>query len=162
VLARGNGWVSGIPGFGNNAFPALAGEYRLEGLARAAGGGGAPPKRAVFSVHTSREPLFFSGPAAYGQPGETEDAGGWQPRPGAGNVFQRLRGDDFLAVLVLEDGPEQGSWTVIFEFPGGIEALGMGNAGFNQFITAWSARFLYFLSLIKTPGDVSLPAVVNF
>jgi hypothetical protein len=134
VLTRGNGWVTGIPGFGSNAFPALSGEYSL----------GA----AVFSVYASREPIFFS---------DT-----WQRRPGTGTaaVFQRLVGNTFLAAAVLEAGPDP--WTVVFEFPGGIADTGLEDAAFNRLIGAWSSRFLYFVSLVKTPGDVSLPAAVGF
>lgn len=147
VLARGNGWVTGIPGIAGNAFPALLGEYRLEGpdLPRAEGEG-----PAVFFVYIGREPVFFSGD--------------WQRRPGTGSnvVFQRFRGDDFLAATVLETEPDQDSWTVIFEFPGGIAAAGLEDAGFNRLMETWGSRFLYFVSLIKTPGDVSLPAAVVF
>jgi hypothetical protein len=147
VLTRGNGWVSGISGFGDNAFPALSGEYRREGLEAPDSAGGAKAERVVFSVCTSKASLFFSGE--------------WQSRPGGGQaIFQRFQGEDLLAATVLEG--EQDSWTVIFEFPGGIEESGLGNTGFNRLVGAWSSRFLYFLSFIKNPGDVSLPAVVVF
>jgi hypothetical protein len=146
VLVRGNGWVSGISGFGDNAFPALSGEYRLEGAEFPETAGSAKAGRAVFSVRTSRAPLFFSGE--------------WQSRPGAGAVFQRFQGEDLLAATVLEDN--QGPWIVVFEFPGGIAESGLGDTGFNRLVGAWSSRFLYFLSFIKTQGDVSLPAVVAF
>jgi hypothetical protein len=146
VLTRGNGWVSGVPGFGDNAFPALSGEYRLEGMETPEAG--AKAGTTGFSVRTSRAPLFFSGD--------------WEPRSGINAVYQRFRGKDFLAAAVLDGGPDLGAWTVIFEFPGGIEESGLGNAGFNRLIGVWSSKFLYFLSLIKTPGDVSLPAVVVF
>ncbi|MDR1863541.1 MAG: hypothetical protein LBQ67_06445 [Treponema sp.] len=150
VLARGNGWVAGIPGFGSNAFPALAGEYRLGGLEPKAAEEGEKPGEAVFSVHASREALFFS------------DL--WRRRPGTGSgiVFQRFEGNALLAAAVLEAGPLQGSWTVIFQFPGGIAEAGLEEAAFSRLIDAWCSRFLYFASLIKTPGDVSLPAVVAF
>jgi hypothetical protein len=149
VLARSSGWVTGIPGIASNAFPAFGGEYWLEGLETPETGGG-EGGRAVFSVHASREPVFFSG--------------GWQRRPGTGNniVLQRFRGNDLLAALVLEAGPARDSWTVIFEFPGGITGMGLENAGFISLIEAWRSRFLYFASLSKTPAGISLPAVVDF
>jgi hypothetical protein len=147
VLARGNKWVRGIPGIADNAFPALLGEYRLEGLDPQG-----PEERgpAAFFVYISRESVFFSGD--------------WQRQPGAGNnaVFQRFRGNDLLAAMVLEAGPLQGSWTVVFEFPGGMAAMGLEDAAFNRLIGVWTSRFLYFVSLIKMPGDVSLPAAVVF
>jgi hypothetical protein len=150
VLTRNNGWVTGVPGFAGNAFPALSGEYRLEGPDLPKTGEGGSPGAAVFSVHASRAPLFFS------------DI--WQRRPETGDktIFQRFRGNDLLAALVLEVGPVQGLWTVVFEFPGGTADMGLENAGFIRLIEAWSSRFIYFASLIKTPGDASLPAVVVF
>jgi hypothetical protein len=149
VLTRNNGWVTGIPGIAGNAFPVLAGEYRLEGLEPPKTGDGEKPA-AGFSVRVSREPVLFSGD--------------WQRRPGTGNnvVLQRFLGNDLLAAAVLGAEPVQGSWTVVFEFPGGIAGTSLENAAFNRLIEAWSSRFLYFASLVKTPGDVSLPAVVVF
>jgi hypothetical protein len=150
VLTRNNGWVTGVSGFASNAFPALSGEYRLEGPDLRETGEGKSSRRAGFSVHASRAPLFFS------------DL--WQRRPEAGGntVFQRFLGNDLLAAVVLEVSPAQGLWTVVFEFPGGTADMGLNNAGFIRLIEAWSSRFIYFASLIKTPGDASLPAVVVF
>jgi hypothetical protein len=150
VLVRGNGWVTGIPGIARNAFPALLGVYRLEGLEFQEPEEGAGTEKAVFWVYAGREPVVFSGD--------------WQRRPETGNngVLQRLRGKDLLAATVIEAGPVQGSWTVIFEFPGGILDTGLESAGLGRLIEAWSSRFLYFVSFIKTPGDASLPAVVFF
>jgi hypothetical protein len=142
--------VSGIPGIAGNAFPALSGAYRLEGRAFQEPGEGPGAEQAVFWVYASRAPVVFSRE--------------WQRQPETGNtaVLQRLMGETLLAAAMLEAGPVKAPWTVIFEFPGGVADTGLGNAGLYRLIDAWSSRFLYFASLIKTPGDASLPAVVVF
>jgi hypothetical protein len=73
-----------------------------------------------------------------------------------------VNGEGFLIGFLFSGGNEIGSWTVLFQFPRGIDAAGLNEADANRLITAWIGRFRYFLSLIKTSSDVSLPAVVTF
>jgi hypothetical protein len=139
----------GFPGFGDNAFPSLYGEYRLEFPDQPPSGGASGP--GVFSLWLSGEALYFP-------------EGLWEGRPGTGGyrILQRKEGESLLAATVLDGGPNHGLWTAAFQFPRGLEPLGLDDSGANQLIRAWVSRFLYFLSLVKTPGEVSLPAVVSF
>jgi hypothetical protein len=152
VLDRGNVWVTGIPGFGENRFPALFGEYRLElpaGNASPGAAEGAGEQRC--RIWLSGERLPFAGES-------------WQPRPGIAGVsaVQRREGEVLLAGFFFSGGANLGAWTAVFLFPQGIAAAGLDDAGADALMGRWLNRFLYFLSLIKTPADVSLPAVIAF
>ena len=154
VLIRGNYWITGIPGFGANGFSALSGEYRFQpagGVATSPGnitsyGSG---REGDFLVYVTRDVLYFSGE--------------WQNRPGTGNskVYQRSGEEGFLAAAILDDSREN-SWVAILRFPKGLEGAGINGDVFDKLLRAWTTRLLYFLSLSKTPGDVSLPAVLDF
>jgi hypothetical protein len=143
VLSRGNTWVTGIPGFGNNAFPAVSGEYRLE----------FPPSgmgdQAIF-VWLCGEPLRFA-------------EGLWRPWNGSGlSVVQRREGEAQLLGFSFSGGSGLGVWTAVFQFPQGIEAAGLDETSVNALINKWVDRVLYFLFLIKSPADLSLPAAFVF
>jgi hypothetical protein len=152
VLIKGNTWGSGIPGFGSNVFSALSGEYRLD--SKSAPDAGDSPAKEVFSVRVSTDPLVFS-----------RDF--WQHRPlprgsALGDAMQREEEDgSFLVGFPFNGGNNMGTWTVLFQFPR-ESAFALTDAGINRLIAAWIGRFRYFLSLIKTSSDISLPAVVNF
>jgi hypothetical protein len=168
VMVRGNAWQTGIPGFGSNSFSALSGEYRLDYPLGTVFSGSEKvveaekttkalnedSEKAVFSVWISGEPLFFSQSL-------------WQERPllrgsGITQAAQRVSEGAFLIGFLFSGGDEIGSWTVLFQFPRGIGAAGLNEADANRLITAWISRFRYFLSLIKTSSDISLPAIVKF
>lgn len=141
ILLRGNNWVFGIPGFEDNSFSAITGEYRLQ-----APGTGA---ECLFSIHLTAEFLHFS----------TE----WLPRRGIDNmrVLEQSTGDNLIISIIMDDGRGL-LWTAIFNFPSNIAGRTLSDAALNQFLRAWSNRFLYFLSLARTRGDISIPAVVEF
>jgi hypothetical protein len=163
VLVRGNVWVRGIPGFGNNVFPALFGEYRLEfpgpgdsGAAPAAPaapqtGGEAEKRDQVFSIWLSGEPLHFA-------------EGSWRPRGGLPGIapMESRDGEALLFGFSFSGGVNLGTWTAVFQFPRGLEAAGLDESSANALAGRWTDRFLYFLSFIKNPADVSLPAVFAF
>jgi hypothetical protein len=140
ILVRGNGWVTGIPGFGDNAFPALTGQYRLE----TAEEGRPPAEGGGFSVWITAEHLVFPE--------------GWRPRNGLPGALEQEGGEGRFVSLPL--GAERGAWTAVFLFR--AAAVIPDDAGLNRFINAWVSRFLYYFSLVKIPTDVSLPAVVSF
>jgi hypothetical protein len=140
ILSRGNEMVRGLPGFAENAFPALYGHYRLElpGLT-----GTAPD----FSLWLCREPLYLSDTrwrltlsgGDYSRYHQTEAAG--------------------LLVAVLPDGEEP--WTVLFRFPA-ASCRALEPVGLTRLIEAWLARFFYFASLAEDPQAISLPAALTF
>jgi hypothetical protein len=154
VLNRGNGWVRGIPGFGVNAFEALYGSYRLEPPEPAAGdpsGGDAPG----FSVWVTRAPLYLDGE-------------GWRNRPGISGSGARWRAAEERIFFAAALGSGGGGLTAVFEFSavsderGGAEVPNLPEDLVNRIVSNWVTRFNYFYALIKTPGDMSLPAVVAF
>ena len=141
VLLRGNQWINGIPGFEDNSFRALTGEYRINSSAL--------EEEKHLWVYLSSEPLYFSGE--------------WQARQGMGNiqVFQRSTGEELMAAAILDDGKGV-FWTAVFHFPLGTEGFAVSEDTISKFLRAWSSRFLYFLSLARNPGEISIPAVVEF
>ena len=140
VLSKGNNWATGISGFGVNSFSVLSGEYRLADRKGPDGD---------FSVRVTAAPLYFSGI--------------WQSRPVTGNVlvYQCTGEVGFLAAVIMEDDYGT-SWTAVFCFPFGLEEAGLSEDSFSQMLRAWTGRFLYFLSLSKSPSELSLPAVLDF
>jgi hypothetical protein len=151
VLDRGNVWVTGIPGLGDRGFSALFGEYRLDlpaGNAAAAGEAAREPRCGIWLT------------------GESLSLGGdsWRPRTRIAGVpvFQRQDGEALLAAFTFSGGPGLGSWTAVFRFPQGLPAAGLDDPGADALLDRWLNRFLYFFPLIKTPADLSLPAVFTF
>ncbi|MDR2257874.1 MAG: hypothetical protein LBE14_01855 [Treponema sp.] len=143
VLSRGNTWITGIPGFGNNVFPAVFGEYRLEFSPSG-------PEDAAVSVWLCGEPLHFA-------------EGAWLPWNGSGlSAVQRRDGDAWLLGFSFSGGSGLGVWTAVFQFPRGIAAAGLDETSVNALINKWVERVLYFLFLIKSSADVSLPAAFAF
>ena len=149
VLVRGNYWVNGISGFGINGFSALTGEYRIRGFPAQPAEGG------VFTVFVTREPLFFSGE--------------WQNRPvptgtaGTRNisVLQRSGEEGFFAATEVADGRGT-TWIAVLWFRTGLEGAGISGDVFNRIFRVWTSRLSYFLSLARMPGEISLPAVLEF
>lgn len=141
ILIKGNDWISGIPGFEENSFPTLSGEYRLR-TGRTDGGN-------RFFVYLSSERLYFSAE--------------WQPGREIGNIqiFQRSTVYGFMVAGVLDDGHGV-FWTAVFLFPLGREDLPLSDDAFDQMLRAWFSKLLYFLSLARTPAEISVPAVVEF
>ncbi|MDR1278334.1 MAG: hypothetical protein LBK02_06260 [Treponema sp.] len=150
VLDRGNTWVRGIPGFGNNGVSALFGEYRLEFPAGGEAGEtetGEPRCR----IWLCGENLSFP-----------EDS--WQRRTQIAGVsiLQKEEESARLFGFSFSGGTALGVWTAVMQFPRETAAAGLDEPGINALIGRWLNRFLYFLSLIKSPADVSLPAVFTF
>ncbi|MDR2159347.1 MAG: hypothetical protein LBP23_04685 [Treponema sp.] len=141
ILIRGNEWVTGIPGFGDNVFPALAGQYRLE----TAEGNRPPAGTPAFSIWLTVEPLMFS-------------EGLWRPRNGLPGAFERESEEGHFISLPLS--ADRGAWTAVFLFHD--DPVIPDDAGLNRLINAWAGRFLYYFSLVKILTDVSMPAVVFF
>jgi hypothetical protein len=147
VLIRGNEWRTGIPGFGINVFSSLFGEYRIE---TSSAEGGPPGEQAgVFFVRVSGEALLF-------------DQGLWQSRPEPSSALQREESGSLLVAIPFPGGADLGSWTILFQFPADLRQTGLDQTSANSFMNAWVRRFRYFLLLIKTASDISLPAVVDF
>ncbi|GHV92333.1 hypothetical protein AGMMS50268_28360 [Spirochaetia bacterium] len=162
ILVRGNTWVLGLPGFGSNRFSALFGEYRRAESAEPGSAGAAPdsgaPDAAIPAAEKTTFFLWLSGE------GLDFSDGAWQARPGLGAAYsarQRRDGEGLIISLSL-NGQSWGAYTALFEFPRGIAAAGLTEAQANGLVQAWAAKFLYFLALVKTAGDMSLPAVVEF
>ncbi|GHV94421.1 hypothetical protein AGMMS50293_07410 [Spirochaetia bacterium] len=150
VMIRGNEWQTGIPGFGNNVFQSLFGEYEVESGIRPQSGQAGHTVQGVFSVRVcAEEPLVFA-------------EGLWQPRPGLGPAVQRQDGDSLLVSIPYSNQNIAGSWIILFQFPRALTEAGFNDAAANRLIRSWTDRFGYFLSLIKNFADISLPAVVNF
>ncbi len=137
LLERGGRPVSGLPGFGANAFRALYGEYSLYGRADSDG-----PQPELIRVWVSGEPLYFS-------------AGLWAEERAGGLVLYASREGGLWAA----DGASAGglaSWTVIFGFGGTLPETNR-----RDFIAKFIARFSYYLGSARTSTDVSLPAILE-
>jgi hypothetical protein len=140
--------VPGIPGFGDNAFPAIYGTYYLETpdrpLPEGTGDSGAPAPD--FSVWVSPMAMYY-------------DMGLWTGLPRINNFEareQRPEGGRLIALTV--DAPPGGLWTAVFSFTG---AAVPGPGEQTRIMAVWTSRFTYFLSLRRVASDVSLPAVLG-
>jgi hypothetical protein len=149
VLVRGNAWISGLPGIGENAFPCFFGDYRLAGVSLGAEEDASLDTGAsLFSVYISRESLLFSERL-------------WQSREGFSGrgAVQRREGGSLFVCLPAEGLLSSGAgWTIMFRFP----SEGFDDPTLERFAAAWLRRFSYFFSLVKGISDISFPAVVNF
>jgi hypothetical protein len=136
ILENGNTWTIGVPGFSENALPALSGVYRIVTPGETADAG-------MFSVWLCRETLYYSD---------------WDIRAGIWSEdFQVLEkyGKDGLIVAA----PFNEIWTGVFSFPGESELSGND---VDRIIGIYRSRFLYFLTLVRSGSDVSLPALADF
>jgi hypothetical protein len=163
VLLRGNTPVKGLPGFGENAFAAVFGEYglELETGAEAPGteaGAKAPGAEAPlgFSVWISREVYF---PESL-----------WERSADLQNYPVYLQEEEgaLLIAVVLSDGgafggKPEGPRSALFRFPDAARAaFSAESGGLNGIILPWLNRFLYFFSIAQREADISLPANVGF
>jgi hypothetical protein len=150
----------GLPGFGDNAFPALYGEYRLETPAEAPGQRSLAVPRQVaaanpvpaaapdFSVWVSSMDLYYQ-------------AGVWTGLSPINNYEARMRESEGRRLVSLALDTSRGFWTAIFSFSGESETAPLG-AEQNRIIRAFAGRFAYFLSFNRSQNDVSLPAVLAY
>ncbi|MDR2142785.1 MAG: hypothetical protein LBP29_00250 [Treponema sp.] len=134
ILERGNAWTTGVPGFGENALPALSGVYSVE-----AAGGTAD----TFTVWLCRETLYYDD---------------WDLRAGIWSedfrVLEKQSGDGLLVAAPFNE-----IWTGIFSFPG-LSDLSQNDM--DRIIGIYRSRFLYFLTLARSSSDISLPARMDF
>jgi hypothetical protein len=153
--------VYGLPGFGDNSFPAMYGAYYLEtpeaplpeeeaaGAPAAEGNAGGPPaftRPPDFSLWVSPMDMYY-------------EAGLWTALPSINNLEAREQASEGQRLIALTLERSGGLWTVVFGFSGGPGALDPREQG--RIIAAWTARFSYFLSLRRVESDVSLPAVLG-
>jgi hypothetical protein len=134
ILEKGNVWTTGIPGFGENALSALSGTYSIA----------APDGTAdTFTVWLCRETLCYDG---------------WENRGGIWSedfrVLEKYGGDGLLVAAPFGE-----TWTGIFSFPG---ASDLSRNDIDRIIGIYRSRFLYFLTLIHSGSDISLPARADF
>jgi hypothetical protein len=151
ILVKGNEWVFGLPGLGENAFTALYGLYSSESDDSPEESPAPDQRRGTLSVWLSREWLYFS------------DAR-WEIRPdvSAYRVLQRYEGDTLIVAVFPEGRTAGDDWTIFIQFPERGAAAGLNDRAVNRLIEAWTSRCLHFLSRAETKADVSLPAVVFF
>jgi hypothetical protein len=143
ILLRGNEWVRGVPGFGENAFPAIFGAYRLDDPDREMVTSYSSAEEAAFSVWVCHEALFFDD--------------NWQLLPDIGGYpARRYLKDDNLFLAISFDSRIGRPWDAVFIFARDIP----DNSWLNQFIEAWIIRFLHFLT--ETDEQLSLPAIVSY
>ncbi|MDR1507323.1 MAG: hypothetical protein LBI67_09510 [Treponema sp.] len=133
ILEKGNFWTTGLPGFGDNALPALSGVYRTTSQGGTEHG---------FTVWLCRETLYYSG---------------WDTRTGPGDfqILEKRPGDSLLAAAAFNE-----TWTGIFSFPGSPPELSQNDI--DRIISIYRSRFLYFLALAQDISDISLPAQADF
>lgn len=163
ILTRGSVAVNGLPGFGRNALPGIAGEYVI--AAAAAVGGDAAPAASptaddspLFSVRiwASKEPLYVS--SADWRPVRIAGRPAFEATGSAGDTGVAGRLLLFDRPFVADgQGAEPRSWSVIIAAPAD-EARA---ADFARFMPVLLDRFSYFISSARAPSDVSFPAVLE-
>jgi hypothetical protein len=136
ILEKGNAWTIGVPGFGENALPALSGVYRVVTPDETADAG-------LFTVWLCREPLYYDD---------------WDIRAGIWpedfRVLEKYGRDGLLVAAPFSE-----IWTGIFSFPGDSE---LSPNDVDRIIGIYRSRFLYFLTLARSSSDISLPARADF
>jgi len=144
LLVRGTEPVRGLPGFGRNAIPALAGVYLVQSRE------GRPP--VTVKVWASREWLFFQPPQWVAE----STSGGEALRVWR----QELKSSEGVlrAYELKSAGPEGSRWTVlVLEPPVEQEE----EASLGQFYRNLIRRFMYFADNARRVEDVSFPALVG-
>ena len=141
VLIRGNSWKTENSLFSSAVTTTLFGEYSTEAPAAGSGSSGG-----LFFVRVCGDKLLFSESA-------------WQPWPGNNSFLSREEESGLFIGYQFAGGPDLGAWNIVFQFP---NSGGFDNAEINRLIEAWTSRFRYFLSLVRVPSDMSLPAVFSF
>jgi hypothetical protein len=122
ILVQGNNRVRGIPGFGENGFAAIYGNYTL-------GTGG---EAAETRIWLCREILLRDSV--------------WTTRNSYDGAWERREGDLLIISLVTGDegaATGLGPRTAVFAFSGESERI-LGDGGIDRFIRAWVTRFRYF------------------
>lgn len=151
ILMEGNYPVRGIPCFGENAIPAIKGEYKIE----------VPNDSAIQSAKDS--PLlitaWLTSEFMYISPEL------WQVRSSLQNLrAMEMQNDEGLYVVSSFPGTvsEQEKWTILFHFPKTAIDAGITNAMINRIMQNWTSRLLYYISLSQNENQISLPAVITF
>jgi hypothetical protein len=134
ILEEGNAWTTGIPGFGENALPALSGTYSVT----TPGGTGT-----LFAVWLCRETLYYDD---------------WNIRTGIWSEDFRVM-EKYGRAGLLVAAPFNEAWTGIFSFPADSELF---QNDIDRIIGIYRSRFLYFLTLARSSSDISLPARMDF
>lgn len=141
VLVRGAEAVKGLPGFGTNALPGLAGEYRIDLPS---------PRTGSFRVWMSAEWLYFA-PADW-----------VRTRVGGKDAYES-RGAEAGRLVVFDrpftlagQGADPRSWSVLVIIPTGADA---GET--DLFVDLLLGRLAYFLGVARAPSDASFPAVLE-
>lgn len=149
LLIRGTEPVRGLPGFGRNAIPALAGIYQIQSRE------GRPPL--ALQVWASREWLYFKSSrwTSAGRSGQVSLEGS------VSRVWQQELGPTEGVLWAYElkaNGPEGSRWTlIVHEAPLETEDQSL----LARFYGALLRRFVYFIESARRPEDVSFPAVVG-
>jgi len=138
VLLRQSQQSRGLPGFGDNALPAVSGEYRLFVPGDAAG--------VLVGVWATDAALYFAPES-------------WSARrTAASSGYGRAEADRVLSAWPLSaDAP----WTLLFAVPADAPSVLTENV-LARFFGEALGRFAHFLGTAKAYGDVSLPAIVAF
>jgi hypothetical protein len=129
----------GIPGFGDNAFSAISGDYGLETP-------GQDREEAGFSVWISSMDMYYEA---------------WTRISPIAGCETRTRESEGRRLVTLAFDIPRGFWTAVFSFPQ-EEGTTLTGAEQNRIIETFAARFVYFLSFSRTRNDVSLPAVLVY
>ena len=87
ILESGNYWTAGIPGFGENALSAFAGEYRIPGIT------------ATVKIWLTMEFIYYSG---------------WSSRNSITSISvrEKMGADGLIVAVTLND-----AWTAVMQFP---------------------------------------------
>ncbi|WP_304224541.1 hypothetical protein [Gracilinema caldarium] len=159
ILVQGTKPVRGLPGFGRNAIPGLAGTYSI----RSSDGN----RSFAIPVWASQEQLYFKSPI-------------WNkttalPKDVSRAWIQIIREESFIPAYTLQPieynsnqariralelafpGPQASQWTLlVLELADTAEAQSL----YDQFYKKLTERFIYFLGTARRVEDISLPAVV--
>jgi hypothetical protein len=151
ILMEGNHLVHGLPCFGENAFQAIKGEYKIE----------MPEDSAIQSPDDSALLItsWLTSEFMYLSPDL------WEVRNSLRNLRAMEMQDD-QGLYIVSRFPDtianQEKWTIVFSIPQKTLEAGINNTMINSIIQNWTSRLSYYVSISQNDVQISLPAVVEF
>lgn len=151
ILMKGNNLLHGLPCFGENAIPAILGEYKLE-----------MPEDAI-TQSDANSPLlinfWLTSEFIYLSPEQ------WKERTELRTFHaMEMQNDEGLYIFLRfpDTMTSQAKWSILFCIPQETIDAGIQDVMINRMIQNWTARLSYYISISQSESQISLPAVIAF
>ncbi len=151
ILMKGNNLHYGIPCFGENAIPAILGEYKLEMPEDAIKQSDADSPLLINSWLTSE--FIYLSPERWKERTSLERF----------HAMEMIDDEDLYIVLRFPDTiTDQAKWSILFCIPKETIDAGITDVMINRMIQNWTLKLSYYISISRNESQISLPAVIAF